>query len=419
MEVYLESLNSNRKSWTHQEEAMKIFLTKKNGILEMATGTGKTYTAIQIMKKLLEDDKIKRIIVITYGNDLLQQWYHELLIGFCNVKIFRFFDRYKEWSKFILEDDKSILILSREANRIAECLMMLEKHDGSESAQQGTLLLFDEVHGFGASSFAKNLKGSIQKYTYRLGLSATPERDYDETGNDFIKTEIGDIIYHFGLEDAIEKGILCSFSYLPIYYSLTDEERDKKRKVIAAYEVKRKRGIPFNENDLYRDLAKVNKTACQKIPLFEELIIKRPDLLDHCIMFVENREYGLELQKMLVNHMCRYHTYYSEDTKNNLNKFSKGQIDCLITCKKISEGIDIKLAKNIILFSSDKGQIVTVQRIGRSLRKNPEEPDKEACVVDFIYNGSSNEDITTDKKRMEWLNSLAKVREKNEIIQGI
>ena len=412
----MESLNPSRKLWIHQEEAIKIFLTKKNGILEMATGTGKTHTAIQIMKKLLEDDMIKRIIVITYGNDLLQQWYHELLIGFCNVKIFRFFDRYKEWSKFVLEDDKCILILSRESNRIAECLMMLEKHDGTELAQTKTLLLFDEVHGLGASSFERNLKGSIQKYKYRLGLSATPERDYDEVGNDFIKTEIGDIIYHFGLEDAIAKGILCPFSYLPIYYKLTDEERNKKRKVIAAYEIKRKKGIFFDESDLYRDLAKVNKTAYQKIPLFEDLIIKRPELLAHCIMFVETREYGLELQKMLVSHMCRYHTYYSEDTKNNLNKFANGQIDCLITCKKISEGIDIRSAKNIVLFSSDKGQIVTIQRIGRSLRKNPEEPDKEACIVDFIYDGSSNEDITTDHKRMEWLNKLAEVREKSEVI---
>lgn len=410
------SLNSERMLWPHQEEAVNIFLTMKNGILEMATGTGKTYTAIQIMKKLLEDDKIKRIIVITYGNDLLQQWYHELLIGFCNVRIFRFFDRYKECSKFILENKKSILILSREANRIAECMLMLEKHDGTEAALQNTLLLFDEVHGLGAPSFEKSLKGRIQKYRYRLGLSATPERDYDVAGNDFIKHEIGDIIYRFSLEDAIRKGILCSFSYIPIFYELSDEERDKKRKIIAAHEMKKKKGQSFDDSDLYRDLARVNKTAYQKIPLFESLIGQRPDLLEHCIIFVETREYGLELQKMLACHMCRFHTYYSEDTKNNLSKFVNGQIDCLITCKKISEGIDIKSAKNIILFSSDKGKIVTIQRIGRSLRKNPDNPDKEACIVDFIYKGSLSEDITTDQQRMEWLKKLAEVRKENEVI---
>lgn len=406
----------NRELWIHQEEALKEFIKAKNGILEMATGTGKTYTAIQTMKRLLEENTIKRIIVITYGNDLLQQWYHELLIGMCNVKIFRFFDRYKEGAKFVLSRENSLLILSREANRIAECLTMLEKHDGPEKAFKNTLLLFDEVHGFGASSFEKILKGRIQKYQYRLGLSATPERDYDEVGNDFIRAEIGEVIFRFGLEEAIKKGILCPFSYQPVYYELTEEERDKKRKIIAVYEMKRKKGIYFDESDLYRDLAKVNKTAILKIPLFENLIVKKPEVLEHCIIFVETREYGMELQKMLVQHMCRFHTYYGEDTKNNLSKFANGQIDCLITCKKISEGIDIKLVKNIVLFSSDKGKIVTIQRIGRSLRKNQDEPLKKACIVDFIYQGSSNEDTTTDRERMDWLTKLSEVRQEDEII---
>jgi len=263
----LESLNKGKELWTHQKEAIDVFLTKKNGILEMATGTGKTFTAIQIMKKLLEEDTVKRIIVITYGNDLLQQWYHELLIGFYNVKTFRFFGRYKECARFILENEQSILVLSRDAGRIKECLLMLEKHDGSEPAQQRTLLLFDEVHGLGALSFEKMLKGNIQKYKYRLGLSATPERDYDSAGNEFIKAEVGEVIYRFGLEDAIRKGILCSFSYSPIPYELTDEERKKKKRIIAAYEIKRKKGIFFEESDLYRDLSKINKMACQKDPL--------------------------------------------------------------------------------------------------------------------------------------------------------
>lgn len=59
--------------WPHQEEAKEAFLKAKHGILEMATGTGKTRTAIAIMKEMLEEGTVRRIIVITYGNDLLQQ----------------------------------------------------------------------------------------------------------------------------------------------------------------------------------------------------------------------------------------------------------------------------------------------------------------------------------------------------------
>lgn len=406
------------KRWEHQRYAEEKFLQEKHGILEMATGTGKTYTAIRIIRKLLEENKVERIIVITYGNDLLQQWYQELLLNFQEIRIFRFFSKYKECARFISNKGSCILVMSREASRIAECLSDLEKHEGSENARQKTLLLFDEIHGLGSPMLRKKLSGKIRKYGYRLGLSATPERDYDEAGNDFIKEEVGEVIYRFGLKEAIEKGVLCSFSYVPLFYHLTEEEKKKKQNILIAYEIKRKKGIKFDESELYRDLARVNKKASEKISLFEKIVVQNPEILKKCLIFAEDRDYGLELQKMLLRYVFRFHTYYSEDARENLNKFSNGEVDCLITCKKISEGIDIRSVKNIVLFSSDKGKIATIQRIGRSLRKNPQEPDKQACIVDFVYENRLDKagDITTDRERMEWLSELAKVREINETV---
>lgn len=225
----MNEINQYEKRWEHQRYAEEKFLEEKHGILEMATGTGKTYTAIRIIKKLLEENKVGRIIVITYGNDLLQQWYQELLLNFQEIKIFRFFSKYKEYSRFIFNKDNCILVMSREAGHIATCLADLEKNEGIDNATQKTLLLFDEIHGLGSPMLRKNLSGKIQKYRYRLGLSATPERDYDETGNDFIREEVGEVIYRFGLKEAIEKGVLCSFSYVPLFYHLTEEEKRRSR----------------------------------------------------------------------------------------------------------------------------------------------------------------------------------------------
>lgn len=405
-------MDETSKKWIHQEEAISIFLEKKHGILEMATGSGKTYTSIQIMKKLLEAKKIEKIIIIIYGNDLLYQWYYSLLKEMHNIKIFRHFDKYREINKFVLVKGQSILLLTRDADRIRECLIELEKRRDSDKTKKNTMLIFDEIHGLGSPKLRDTLKGYLQGYTYRLGLSATPERDYDEEGNIFIKDEIGEVIYKFDLEEAIKRGILCPFTYVPVFYNLTDEERVKKKKIIAAYEIKRKKGITFDESDMYRDLSRVNKTASEKIPLFEKVLVQKPELLQNSIIFVETREYGIALQKMLVRYISRFHTYYGEDGKENLKKFCDGNMDCLITCKKISEGIDIHAVKNIILFSSDKGKIVTIQRIGRSLRKNINEPSKEACIVDFIYGDPDCEDVTTDRERMEWLSKLARVRSK-------
>jgi len=85
-----------------------------------------------------------------------------------------------------------------------------------------------------------------------------------------------------------------------------------------------------------------------------------------------------------------------------------------VTCKKISEGIDIKTVKNIILFSSDRSRLVTTQRIGRSLRIDPANPQKRAAVVDFICENTTSTEPNSDEERRDWLIELSQIRRENE-----
>lgn len=405
-------LPKNQNLWRHQDEAVAAFLTSGHGLLEMATGTGKTRTALQIMNELFDQNKINRCLIIVDGKDLLKQWEKELRKRMRGIQIFRYFDAYKEFMNFLLWKRKGILLLSREAEWIRNCLEKLEERYGDQLIRENTMLVFDEVHGMGSDMLREQLKGKLKPYSYRLGLSATPERDYDQVGNDFIRNEIGEIIYRFGLEDAIKRGILCEFDYEALPYNLTQEERNKKKSIIARYEYYRKKGVPFQEEALYRDLANVNKTSEAKLPLFKQIISQEPALLERSIIFVENKNYGEKVQRILAELMPDYHTYYSEDRPEALIRFAKGELKCLITCKKISEGVDIKTVKSIILFACDRGRLVVTQRIGRSLRMNPEEPDKRAKVVDFICNDSciAAARETADEERMAWLSELARIR---------
>ena len=136
---------------------------------------------------------------------------------------------------------------------------------------------------------------------------------------------------------------------------------------------------------LFTQLALVNKTAVNKLEEFESLISQRPELLQKCIIFVQTMEYGAKLQEILVRYSDKYHTYYADDEKINLENFAAGKIDCLLTCKKVSEGIDISSVTNIILFSSDRSRLVTTQRIGRALRLDKNNPEKKATVDDRQY----------------------------------
>lgn len=402
------SLPAGSSKWVHQDIAVKTFLEKEHGILAMATGTGKTVTAMKIINKLFDSGEIRRVVITMYGNDLLDQWAIQIRENYKNKQINYHYASQKMMKDFVMHPDDSILILSRDARNLSKLLDLFDRLPGDY--RNDTLFVFDEVHGAGSNTFVENLSGRLSPYRYRLGLSATPEREYDEAGNDFLLNEIGEVIFEFTLQDAIQKGILCEFNYIPLPYVLSDEEKLKKRKIIAAFNAKKESGEPVDEKDMFTQLALVNKTAVNKLEEFESLISQRPELLQKCIIFVQTMEYGAKLQEILVRYSDKYHTYYADDEKINLENFAAGKIDCLLTCKKVSEGIDISSVTNIILFSSDRSRLVTMQRIGRALRLDKNNPEKKATVVDFVIEDSEENDNNADADRAEWLTDLSQTR---------
>lgn len=402
------SLPVGSSKWVHQDIAVKTFLEKEHGILAMATGTGKTVTAMKIINKLFDSGEIRRVVITMYGNDLLDQWAIQIRENYKNKQINYHYASQKMMKDFVMHPDDSILILSRDARNLSKLLDLFDRLPGDY--RNDTLFVFDEVHGAGSNTFVENLSGRLSPYRYRLGLSATPEREYDEAGNDFLLNEIGEVIFEFTLQDAIQKGILCEFNYIPLPYVFSDEEKLKKRKIIAAFNAKKESGEPVDEKDMFTQLALVNKTAVNKLEEFESLISQRPELLQKCIIFVQTMEYGAKLQEILVRYSDKYHTYYADDEKINLENFAAGKIDCLLTCKKVSEGIDISSVTNIILFSSDRSRLMTTQRIGRALRLDKNNPEKKATVVDFVIEDSEENDNNADADRAEWLTDLSQTR---------
>lgn len=398
--------------WAHQDKAVECFLKNEHGILAMATGTGKTVTAIKIMNRLFEEGRIRRVVITMYGNDLLDQWAKQIREAFKTKQINYHYGSQKMMNNFIMHPDDALLLISRDSGNLTKLLTLLDRAPGNY--RNDTLFVFDEVHGVGSSSFVDNLTGRISPYKYRLGLSATPEREYDDTGNNFLLNEIGDIIFTFSLQDAIKKGILCEFNYIPLPYVLSEEEKQKKKKIIAAFNAKKENGEPCDEKDMFTQLAFVNKTAVDKIAEFEAFIADRVELLEKCIIFVQSKEYGELLQNVLIKFTDKYHTYYADDEKSNLDNFASGKISCLLTCKKVSEGIDISSVTNIFLFASDRSRLVTTQRIGRALRLDKNNPEKVANVIDFVLSDIGENDSNADQERQEWLSELSKTRRDKE-----
>lgn len=397
-----------KKRWVHQDEAVECFVEREHGILAMATGTGKTATAIKIIKRLFEEGKIHRVVITMYGNDLLDQWAKQICQNYKTKQIYYHYGAQKMLNGFIMHPDDALLLISRDSGNLTKVLNALDHVHGEY--KNDTLLVFDEVHGAGSNSFVESLSGKLSSYKYRLGLSATPEREYDDQGNNFLLNEIGAVIYEFSLQDAIRKGILCEFNYISLPYVLNEFEKRKKKNIIATFNAKKERGEPYNERDMFTQLAFINKTAMNKIDEFELFISKYPELLEKSIIFVQTMEYGIILQKVLIKYTNKYHTYYADDEKINLENFAKGKINCLLTCKKVSEGIDISSVTNIFLFASDRSKLVTIQRIGRALRLDVQNPNKVANIIDFVLEDAEKNDDSADQERKEWLNELSKTR---------
>ena len=391
--------------WRHQAEAEREFINKRRGILEMATGTGKTRTAIKILGTLYKSQSIDSAIVVAFGTDLLDQWYGELNAQ-GNLVVYRHYESNKEFNGYLLNPKGAVLVVSRQ--------MFADFLDRLLLPQRvRTLMIFDEVHGMGSPALVEQLSGKLGNFVYRLGLSATPEREYDAAGNQFIEKEVGPVIYRFGLEDAIRRGILCEFDYVPLEYQFSDEDRAAVRRVFARYHAKLAAGEAVPPEILYQELARVRKLSKQKLPIFRDYLHQHPETLQRAIVFVETADYGRQVQEIVLNVSGNYHSYYSGDERENLLRFASKELDCLITCHRISEGIDIQSTNNILLFAASRARLETIQRIGRCLRVDKTNPQKRALVIDFSRTDRSEEEQnmpSADEERRRWLTGLAQVR---------
>jgi superfamily II DNA or RNA helicase len=415
--------------WDHQIEAIDTFLESKHGVLEMATGTGKTTTALEIVKRLYKDEKIDSVIISTYGNTLLSQWVEEVqewknrqpkIDNRCasNFKVYKDFDTQHDMNSFLSAMKDSILIISRNATKLRNLLSRRKL----QSNKSKLLIIHDEIHGFGSNSIVENLEGSHEGIQYKLGLSATPEREYDERGSEFIKNEIGESIFHFGIEEAIQEGILCEFNYHPLEFFYTTKDTDKIKSIFARRNQCIKEGKKFPKEQLYRELSNIRKKAVNKPKVLGEFLSLNQNLIKSSIFFVQDKEQGKDVIKILNKYTKRIHLFVEGSPDVFIKLLDSNQIDAVVACERLNEGVDIRSLNNIFLVATPRAKLVTIQRMGRCLRIDPKNKNKKSNIIDFILNDNKEpgEDengeiiIPADEDRKLWISEYSKVKKKKK-----
>ena len=343
--------------YKHQLDAVSRWEKNgKTGILEMATGTGKTYTAILILKKILSEEDVLTVIACPYTH-LINQWKKELsALDNCEINVFhndsinkwkkKFYDMKTRMNMGVKFKKNQIILTTMDTFHIDEFTDIIKDFN------KKMFLIVDEVHHVG-SSYYRN--GLLQEYDYRLGLSATPKRYMDPEGTSFLYDYFNDVVYTFSLQMALSlrgddgEHFLTKYNYYPKIIDLKEE--DLKNKTSA-------------------------KNTSKKYDILSDILddLKKP--LDHLIIFCSSKSQIKDVEMILdlKNIQPNYKFTSDEGLKLRdelLEDFDDGNLKCLLAIKCLDEGVDVPSTDKVIIMSSSPNPSEYVQRRGRVLRKFP------------------------------------------------
>lgn len=394
----------------YQRAAIEAWMTHEGqGILNMATGTGKTVTALLAATRLatLQDGRLVLVVAAPYQH-LVDQWVEELReFGVTPVRAYQSRSTWTDEvvgraTEFASGARDVVAVVTTHATFAGDHFQrVLNRFDGAQ-----TLLVADEVHHFGAPHLRESLPEAVRA---RLGLSATPERWYDETGTHALNEYFSNgVVYEYGLEQAIENGHLCEYYYVPHVVSLTDDEEEEYLALSRAIgrRMAEQSGGDVGDAELADDKtleqllfkrARLVGTAANKLPRLRSLIERTNDIhhtLVYCSDGSVEAEEGEATKRQLraatellgTDLGLRIHQFtYEEDQSTRerlLDDFETGRLQALVAIRCLDEGVDVPATQTAFILASSSNPRQFVQRRGRILR--PQEGKEYAVIHDFV-----------------------------------
>ena len=398
--------HDSRKLRDYQTHAIDAwFQAGTRGILSMATGTGKTYTAICAAKQLLETKHHVATVVVVPFVHLGVQWADELRsLGFDDI-VMAYGSRDSWWPKLSAIRTQMAFGLSQKH------LVVVTTTDtfSSDSFQHGmkdlwpkTLLIADEMHNLGAP---KALAALPSATPYRLGLSATPERWFDDEGTNALSDYFGDAVFSLPLREAIGK-YLTNYEYHPILIPLTDDELEDyhsiTRNLSRMWFVKKKND---EQQSAFKSLlfkrARLLGNAKLKIAELARLMPSHQETT-HSIFYCgggrdadDDRQLDKVLTLLGVDLRMRVHSFTSEEAieerRELLDDFESGKLQGLVAIRCLDEGVDVPATRKAFILASSRNPREFIQRRGRVLRQFPGKAKAE--IFDFVVIPTMADDV--------------------------
>lgn len=356
------------------------------GLFEMATGAGKTITALAAMVRLFDQNRKLAIIIAVPYQHLVDQWNSTAeLFGLRPVLAYQ---KKSSWlnslHQHVLEFNRSdrnvISVITTHSTFIDEDF---QKTIGRLTGP--ALLIADEVHHLGAERSRAQLPDNVQ---YRLALSATPDRWFDDVGTQALRDYFGETVYQFTLDDAIRHGILVPYSYYPQLVELTDDELDEYQ----ALSEKIARLVNVDDDEAQEALkmllikrSKILNNAEEKLPALRTLV-KQIGNLHHALFYCSPDQIDAVSQLLgwdLGLLIGRFTAQEDNDERQQLLRdFDQQVLQALVAMKCLDEGVDVPSTRFAFFLASSSNPREFIQRRGRILRRA--ESKSEAIVYDLI-----------------------------------
>jgi superfamily II DNA or RNA helicase len=263
------------------------------------------------------------------------------------------------------------------------------------------MLIADEVHHLGSDHMQSGL---LDAFDFRLGLSATPERWFDEEGTNALHAYFGDTVFEYDLADAIEIGALCEYYYVPHIVELDEEETEvylQLSEKIGRLMSRQDDEEEFSLEDdprLQRLLikrARLVGTARAKLDVLVDLIESQEEV-SHSLVYCSDGSIGpegegkrhVDAATARLREECglRVEPFTAEESQAEreelLQAFDQGEIDVLTAIRCLDEGVDVPATRTAYILASSSNPRQYIQRRGRILRTY--EGKQSAVIHDFI-----------------------------------
>lgn len=393
--------------YAHQGEAIDAwFNNEKQGILSIATGGGKTLTSLTAVTLLSKSLKNLLVVIAVPTKALMVQWESEVALFGLKATNMNNFTGSRNKITAIDEVCKSLkfnsshvetIIISHNALK-SDLMDRIAKYSRSFN----TILIADEVHNLGSTGF---MEEAPQFFDFKLGLSATPVRQYDEEGSEFLLQYFGKVVYDFPLEKAIGK-CLVNFDYYAHLINLNEEENDlfykltQKIKRLSFAANASKDSIEFeNWSKLCIRRRKIIETAENKIFKFQQVLPQKSNDIKNTLIFCSDKqpEQLDRINDILNDKHISFHQITSSETANNnllkqiIDDYNQGRIRVLTSKRVLDEGFNVPQTQTAYILASNTTKKQWTQRLGRVLRKD--RGKNEACIHDFIVMPSITDSV--------------------------